>query len=245
MNNDTPMYGSVDFQPTMPPMTTNYGNQVSIRCEHCYGEMLTPIADGVITWRSEQQGEYVVYTGFHITHNSSHCIDGLFRGATRPLWMHLDYFFSDSGLNFDWFLKPRYDDNGNLIDFDLRIDNVALERIAVALRQLPEAAPKLKVNKPTRKASAGTNGYVYLIQSPTQAYKIGRTRNPDNRMETFTVKLPFEVEYVCVIQCEDMYGLERELHQRFADKRVNGEWFSLTLEDVEYIKGLALKGLAR
>lgn len=81
-------------------------------------------------------------------------------------------------------------------------------------------------------------GYVYLIQSPTGNYKIGRTTDPANRLKTFEVKLPFEVEFVCVIQCENMFTVERELHQRFADKRVNGEWFSLLPDDVEYIKGL-------
>lgn len=82
-------------------------------------------------------------------------------------------------------------------------------------------------------------GYVYLIQSPTGAYKIGRTSNPDDRMKTFSVKLPFEVEYVCLIPTPDMYGFEAQLHDHFASKRVNGEWFALDTDDVEYIKGLA------
>lgn len=93
--------------------------------------------------------------------------------------------------------------------------------------------------KEPKKQSART-GYVYLIQSPTGTYKIGRTVDPDNRMKTFTVKLPFEVEYVCTIQTEDMHALEKQLHGHFASKRVSGEWFSLTPDDVEYIKGLAL-----
>ena len=82
-------------------------------------------------------------------------------------------------------------------------------------------------------------GYVYLIQSPTGMYKIGRTANPDDRMKTFSIKLPFEVQYVCLIQAENMFALERELHGYFEHKRVNGEWFDLKPHDVEYIKGLA------
>lgn len=82
-------------------------------------------------------------------------------------------------------------------------------------------------------------GYVYLIQSPTGAYKIGRTADPGDRLRTFNVKLPFEVEYVCVIATDDMYALERQLHGKFAAKRVNGEWFILSPDDVEYIKRLA------
>jgi hypothetical protein len=82
-------------------------------------------------------------------------------------------------------------------------------------------------------------GYVYLLQSPTKAYKIGRSKNPENRLKTFSVKLPFEVEYIALIKTNDMVGLERQLHQRFADKRVNGEWFELSSEDVQYIQGLS------
>lgn len=82
-------------------------------------------------------------------------------------------------------------------------------------------------------------GYVYLIQSPSSAYKIGRTKSPEDRMKTFGVQLPFEVDYVCLIETDDMIGLERELHQRYAHKRTNGEWFTLGPDDVDAIKGMA------
>lgn len=82
-------------------------------------------------------------------------------------------------------------------------------------------------------------GYVYLLQSPTKAYKIGRTSNPKSRAKTFGVQLPFEVEFICLIQADDMRQLETELHQRFSDKRINGEWFALSPDDVDYMKGLA------
>lgn len=83
-------------------------------------------------------------------------------------------------------------------------------------------------------------GYIYLLQSSTGAYKIGRTKNPDNRLATFGVLLPFEVEYACLIATEDMHSLERSLHGMFASQRINGEWFALSPADVDYIKGLAL-----
>lgn len=223
--------------PSQPVMTSIYGKDVSIRCECCYGEMIDPLNEASITWRSEQVGENMLYTGFHVTHRSNHCIDNLFKGAARSLWMPLDWFFQSGEFSLSWFLEPRYDDDGNLIDYDLRIDRAALERVAIALRQITPPKPK-KERKSTGKTNA-RDGFVYLIQSPTGTYKIGRTINPADRMKTFTVKLPFEVEYTCVIPADDMYYLERTLHAQFADKRVNGEWFKLSPEDVEYIKGLA------
>lgn len=85
-------------------------------------------------------------------------------------------------------------------------------------------------------------GYVYLLQSPTSAYKIGRTQDPDNRLATFGVTLPFEVEYIALIKTPDMYGLERKLHAHFKSKRRgNTEWFDLSSDDVAYIKSLAVQ----
>lgn len=81
-------------------------------------------------------------------------------------------------------------------------------------------------------------GYVYLIVSDTGYYKIGRTNNPKNRIATFTVKLPFHVEYEHLIACPDMRSLERNLHQRFKHKRVGGEWFALDADDIAFIKSL-------
>lgn len=85
------------------------------------------------------------------------------------------------------------------------------------------------------------NGFVYLIRANNGIYKIGRTRVPDNRIKTFEVKLPFEVEYEALIPTDDMHALEKQLHRRFAAKRGNGEWFALDAEDVAYIKSLAVR----
>lgn len=82
-------------------------------------------------------------------------------------------------------------------------------------------------------------GYVYLLQSPTSAYKIGSTSNPADRIRTFGIQLPFEVEFIALIPTADMQTLERRLHNKYALKRINGEWFWLSAEDVECIKALA------
>lgn len=82
-------------------------------------------------------------------------------------------------------------------------------------------------------------GYVYLLQSESGLYKIGLTKDPRKRAKTFGVLLPFSVEFICLIKTEDMPVLEAELHQRYASKRLNGEWFRLSPEDVDYIQRLA------
>ncbi len=122
----------------------------------------------------------------------------------------------------------------------LAAEKVAAKRIAVmkilarkASEEAAEEATKSHQGKPRA-------GYVYLLQSPTGYYKIGRTKNPSNRIKTFSVKLPFEVEFIVIIATSDMVQLETELHHKYASKRIDGEWFELAPADVAYMKGLAI-----
>lgn len=90
-----------------------------------------------------------------------------------------------------------------------------------------------------RKANKTTVGYVYVLrQVGGTHYKIGHTSNPDKRKHTFDVKLPFAVEFDVLIKCDDRYQLERELHAKYASKRVDGEWFNLDHDDLEHLRGL-------
>lgn len=111
---------------------------------------------------------------------------------------------------------------------------------ATKLQKHIEFVEQLRRNMEKRKQPrAARPGYVYLLQSPTGAYKIGCTSDPDNRAKTFGVKLPFEVDFIVLLKASDMPSLEGRLHRQFEAKRINGEWFALDPADVEYIKGLA------
>lgn len=83
-----------------------------------------------------------------------------------------------------------------------------------------------------------THGFVYLIKSG-DAYKIGKSKNVSSRVETFSITLPHPVELIHTVEREDYDKAEQELHERFAPKRMNGEWFNLSEEDVEYFRSLA------
>lgn len=90
----------------------------------------------------------------------------------------------------------------------------------------------------------GGSGWVYAIASKEDRslVKIGMTRRtPDERLNQLRPKLPFETELICTIPSDDVIGLERYIHERFADKRVNGEWFRLDYEDVTWL-GLLFDG---
>lgn len=106
-----------------------------------------------------------------------------------------------------------------------------------------EVMPPLYISKSLSVAKAQGRkpraGYVYVLRSPTGAYKIGYAQKPADRLRTFNVKLPFEVEYEVLLKTDDMRGLESSLHDRYSDKRINGEWFALTANDLAELQEMA------
>ncbi len=74
-------------------------------------------------------------------------------------------------------------------------------------------------------------GYVYFIESEF-GWKIGKTRDIVKRNNIFTVKLPFKFMIRYIIKTHDISKLEIQLHQIFKDKNINGEWYSITANDI-------------
>lgn len=74
-------------------------------------------------------------------------------------------------------------------------------------------------------------GYVYLLKSG-KFYKIGRSNAPGRREYELAIQLPEPVVTVHTIKTDDPVGIEKYWHQRFSERRKNGEWFELRREDV-------------
>lgn len=74
-------------------------------------------------------------------------------------------------------------------------------------------------------------GVVYLMRSGRH-YKIGRSNSVGRRAYELAIQLPERLELVHAIETDDPVGIERYWHDRFADRRANGEWFNLTKPDV-------------
>lgn len=66
--------------------------------------------------------------------------------------------------------------------------------------------------------------------------KIGFSTNPSplSRFNQFKTYAPFGSELVGFIPTSDARGLELKLHSKYADKRISGEWFEITDEDVNF-----------
>lgn len=73
------------------------------------------------------------------------------------------------------------------------------------------------------------NGYVYVIHCEgTTFYKIGISKkNYNDRLYNLQSGCPFELEMIYVSHSDDHRRLEKELHNKFKDKCVRGEWFDL------------------
>ena len=82
-------------------------------------------------------------------------------------------------------------------------------------------------------------GYVYLIRAKDQnLYKIGKSINPEKRVQSIIGSLPMKAEVIHIAWFEDHSYAEQMFHDTFSKTRQNGEWFVLEDEDVEFVKSL-------
>jgi len=96
-------------------------------------------------------------------------------------------------------------------------------------------------------AEAAAMKKLYVIrQADTNLHKIGYSHNPENRMRALQAANPHTLSLVWVdqeinppwLQAED---IEPILHDILADRRVNREWFNVTLEEFHAARDQAYK----
>lgn len=79
--------------------------------------------------------------------------------------------------------------------------------------------------------SRKVKGHVYLLHGGGY-FKIGKTTDLSARSQQISLQLPFEVKLIHSISTNNITETERYWHNKFKPKRLNGEWFNLSEEDV-------------
>lgn len=74
---------------------------------------------------------------------------------------------------------------------------------------------------------------IYFVKADNKI-KIGYSSNPANRIITLQTSSPEELQVLLVI--DGNMDDERELHKKFIDHKIRGEWFALSNEISEYIE---------
>ncbi len=76
--------------------------------------------------------------------------------------------------------------------------------------------------------------HIYLmLNKKSGSIKIGRSKNPSFREKTLQAEQP-DLELISIWEAPKK--VENELHKKYSDKRIRGEWFNLTFNDLKDIK---------
>jgi hypothetical protein len=119
---------------------------------------------------------------------------------------------------------------------ELGVSKRTIRRYVEELRAIERLRPSTRARRV--EAEADRPGFVYLLKCEIGPYKIGRAKEVSERIKTLAIQLPFDVRLVHHFPADDCVAAEAFLHGRFADRRLRGEWFDLTEEDVAWIGGI-------
>lgn len=77
-------------------------------------------------------------------------------------------------------------------------------------------------------------GYVYFVRNGySNSLKIGKSLDLNKRVKGFNTLMPDGVFLHGFIYSKDFSNIEKELHLRFKDLNIKGEWFNIEYKDFE------------
>lgn len=129
-----------------------------------------------------------------------------------------------------------YQSKSNLI---IVINKFAKEYIELVKKEIDDYKPTEIRQTENTPISKDEFCYVYLMHDTSnQYYKIGISNNPKYREHTLQSEKP-TIELLVAKKFpirKIAESIEKALHDTYSEKRIRGEWFDLTEEDVEHIK---------
>jgi hypothetical protein len=92
---------------------------------------------------------------------------------------------------------------------------------------------------PRNKQDSYRTGSVYLVRNDHNGMvKVGRSLNVEKRLKTLQTSNPFPLTLILTILTNDSPQVESNLHKIFRHKRVYGEWFNLSDQDIDLVLNL-------
>lgn len=101
----------------------------------------------------------------------------------------------------------------------------------------PEVSSWIAEKKKPPKPEKTYDDFVYLVHASGH-WKLGVSQNVEQRLRELQTGCPFRVEIVKFWKSEQAAKVERALHRRFAEHRMEGEWFKLPESALTYLKGI-------
>jgi hypothetical protein len=88
----------------------------------------------------------------------------------------------------------------------------------------------------SRKSILPKSGYIYLFSAVgTDHFKIGKTCDVKTRLEDLQTGSPVKIRYVYHVYVDDANKTESRLHHSFSKKRLVGEWFRFSSQEVKEV----------
>lgn len=84
------------------------------------------------------------------------------------------------------------------------------------------------------------SGFVYICSSDIKRFKIGASKNPEQRVKDLGLGSSIKHTLLFKIKTNDMFKFEKLLHERYSSKNIHSEWFNLSTEDLQCIRNLSL-----
>lgn len=144
---------------------------------------------------------------------------------------HLSNYTSDIGTKDKEIvaniIRAREGQYGEIPGTQIKVEVIPIE---IPCRKKSISIPKRK-GKRTKYVRRGVESKTYLMLDNNTGYvKIGKAINPRVRERTLQSEKPTITLFKI---CKD--NIESVLHMKYSSKRVRGEWFNLTKDDIEWI----------
>jgi hypothetical protein len=80
-------------------------------------------------------------------------------------------------------------------------------------------------------------GYIYLIWTGTDHFKIGRTNNPEKRLKAHRTSNHLVEGFTALFYVDDMYLAETSLKHKFQDYMTDSrEWYELPIDELKNLE---------